>query len=193
MLTIQEIVLAFALIGVLGGWILGRIGSWLGQRRATAGRGRQADANHRTRSLEADLRVAQRKAEEAELALERQREQHEAVMRELNDKRGLLAARDAEVAQLRESLTSECSKTQGLRAELTTRAEENVRARMRVKEAETELSVARAGADAAVEQVQQLAAERKELTGKLRALQSDASIRTLAPKVTRLQARDRER
>jgi chromosome segregation ATPase len=188
MLTIQEIVLAFALIGVLGGWALGRIGSAFASRSSRGNRGR--DDNHRIRALEADLRVAQRKAEEAELALERLREEHEAVTRELQEKNAALSAREAEMDKLRQSLTDECSKTQGLRAELTARVEENIRAQLRVRDAETELSVARAGSEAVIEQVQRLAAEREELTGKLRALQAETATRSSGPRVMRLAVGD---
>jgi chromosome segregation ATPase len=188
MLTIQEIILIFALIGVLGGWAMGRIGAWFSNRPAATPRG--DDVNHRIRALEADLRVAQRKAEESELAIERNREDTEAARREIQVKSDALAERDREVAKLREALTSECAKTQGLRQELTNRAEETIRAGVRVKDAETELSVALAGSDAVLEQIQRLAAEREELTGRLRALQAEVTGRTRGPKVTRLPLRD---
>lgn len=188
MLTLQEIILIFALIGVLGGWAMGRIGSWFSNREAGAPRGE--DANHRIHALQADLRVAQRKAEEAELALERNRDESEAARREIQTKSAELAQRDHEVERLRESLTAECTKTQGLRHELTNRAEETIRAGVRVKDAETELSVALAGSDAVLDQIQRLAAEREELTGRLRALQAEVTSRTHGPKVTRLPLRD---
>jgi hypothetical protein len=193
MLTIQEIVLIFALIGVLGGWALGRIGAWFGYRRSDSSTGSRGEpgGQHRVRGLEADLRVAQRKAEEAELALEREREASGELRAELQRKSEQLAERDAELERVRQKLSDECTKTQGLRAELTNRAEETIRAGVRVRDAETELSVARAGSDAVLEQIQQLAAEREELTGRLRALQAEAAGRPPpAPKVTRLPVRD---
>ena len=101
-----------------------------------------------------------------------------------------LAERDQKIERLRESLHDECAKTQGLRHELTNRAEETIRASVRVKDAETELSVARAGSDAVLEQIQRLAAEREELTGRLRALQAEATSRGHKPKVTHLPLRD---
>jgi chromosome segregation ATPase len=188
MLTLEEIILIFALIGVLGGWAMGRLGSWFSGR--VSGAPRDNDVNHRIHALQADLRVAQRKAEEAELALERNREESEAARREGQTKTEELAQRYREIEQLRESLAAECAKTQGLRHELTNRAEETIRAGVRVKDAETELSVARAGSDAVLDQIQRLAAEREELTGRLRALQAEVTSRTRGPKVTRLPLRD---
>ncbi len=192
MLTIQEIVLSFALIGVLGGWAMGRMGSWFGNRKAGGPRGETVD--HRIRALEADMRIAQRKAEEAELALERHREESDAIGQQLRAKSDKLAEHEGEVKRLRQSLADECTKTQRLRQELTNRAEETIRASVRVKDAETELSVARAGSDAVLDQIQRLAAEREELTGRLRILQAEAEARPLAANVARLplrQPRDR--
>jgi chromosome segregation ATPase len=186
MLTIQEIVLIFAVIGVLGGWAVGRVGAWLtGKGRGEA---RSEDTNHRIRALEADLRVAQRKAEEAELALERHREESDKLRQEMGAKSDDVTQRDAEIERLRKQLADECTKTQALRSELVNRAEETIRASVRVKDAETELSVARAGSDAVLDQIQRLAAEREELTGRLQQLQMEMTGR--APKVTRLPLRD---
>lgn len=185
MLTVQEIALIFALVALVGVGAVGR----LGRRKGGAAKA-EPGAAHRIRALEADLRVAQRKAEEAELALEKQREEAEGLRTELARAQATLAEHEGEVARLRQSLTDECGKTQKLRQELTTRAEETIRASVRVKDAETELSVARAGSDAVMEQVQRLAAEREELTGRLRVLQSELTTRGVTPKVTRLPLRD---
>ena len=188
MLTIQELILIFALIGVLGGWAMGRVGSWFSHRQAGGPRGR--DTNHRIRGLEADLRVAQRKAEEAELALERNREETEAARKEIQAMADALSARDREAERLRQYLSDECAKTKGLRNELANRAEETIRASVRVKDAETELSVARAGSDAVLDQIRRLAAEREELTGRLEVLQAEVTSRSHPPKVTRLPLRN---
>ncbi len=186
MLTIQELILIFALIGVLGGWAMGRIGTWFAGRQAG---GRPQEINHRIRALEADLRVAQRKAEEAELAIERSREETEQLKAQTQSNAAALLERDHEMEHLRKRLADECAKTQALREELVARAEETIRANVRVKEAETELSVARAGSEAVLEQVQRLAAEREELTGKLRVLQAEAAGGPRG-KISRLPMRD---
>ena len=163
-----------------------------GCSRGAAAPGSRGDkAQHRIRALEADLRIAQRKAEEAELALERHREETDAVRQELaGDAEMRWRSATSEVARLRQSLSDECAKTQSLRLELTDRAEQTIRASVRVKDAETELSVARAGSDAVLDQIQRLAAEREELTGRLRALQAEVTVRIPLPKVTRLPVRD---
>lgn len=190
MLTLQEILLIFGVIGLLGGWAVGRVGSWFGNRGREDQRGGDK-SDQRIRSLEADLRVAQRKAEQTELALERHREESDALRRELELKTGGLEQREAEATKLRQSLTDECAKTAGLRMELAERAEQTIRASVRVKDAETELSVARAGSDAVLDEIRRVAAERDDLTGKLQALREEVMGAVVRPsKVTRLPVRD---
>ncbi len=181
--------LIFAVIGLLGGWAVGRVVSWLSTRRGAESAGGDK-ANHRIRALEADLRVAQRKSEEAELALERSREEADTLRRDLQTRTADFTEQESEVQRLRQCLSEECAKTANLRLELTDRAEQTIRASVRVKDAETELSVARAGSDAVLEQIQRLAAEREELTGRLRALQAEVTSVSRSPKVTRLPLRD---
>jgi len=180
----EQILLAVAAIGVLGGWLAGRVAAWIGQRRSD----RVGKAAHHARSLEAELRVAQRKAEEAELALELHREEYEALRQRMAEQAAEHDAREGQLARLQKELAEECAKTQALRAELLARVEESVRASVRAKDAETELSVARAGADAVVEQVHRLAAERERLSQQLESLEMRLSGRH--PKVTPLPARD---
>lgn len=189
MLSIQEIALIVGLIGALCGWAMGRIGSWFGNRNS---RSREEDLNHRVRALEADLRVAQRNAEEAAAQSEQQRQELETLRSQVKNESSAIRERDEQLHKLRQSLADECNKTQTLRQELTTRAEETLRAKVRAKEAETELSVARAGSDAVAAQVKRLAAERAELARKLEALQPEAPPARAKPtaSVTRLPVRD---
>lgn len=187
-MTIQELILIFALIGILGGWVLGRIGSWLDARRS----GRSEAVERQVRGLEAELRVAQRKAEEAELAIERGREELDQLRAQADAHAAALLGREHEMELLKKRLADECGKTNSLREELVERATETIRASARIKEAETELSVAQAGSEAVLDQVQKLAAEREELTGRLRVLQAELSSQP--GKIARLPLRDpRER
>jgi chromosome segregation ATPase len=178
MLTIDTSLLIYALGGVLGGVVLARIGAALTRRKVDTHR---EDTDHRIRALDAEMRILQKKAQEAELALERHREESDGLRKAVHTSTATLAERDSELKRLRHSLTEECGKTATLRHELSARVEETVRARARIKDAETELSVARAGSDQVLEQVQRLAAEREELTGRLRVLQAEASGRGAIP------------
>jgi uncharacterized coiled-coil DUF342 family protein len=188
MLTVYEMILSFALIGVLGGWAMGRIGSWFGNRSS---RTREEELNHRVRALEADLRVAQRKADEATAQAEQHRQELETLRGQMHTESSAIRERDEQLKKLRQELIDECTKTQGLRQELTSRAEETIRARAKVKEVETELGVARAGSDAVIEEVQRLAAERAELTGRLQTMQAELGGKGKSTAtVTRLPLRD---
>lgn len=188
MLSVQEMALVFGLIGVLAGWAIGRMGSWFGNRSS---RTREEDLNHRIRALEADLRVAHRNAEEAGAQAVQHRQETEALRAQMQNESSAIRDRDQELKKLRQHLADECSKTQGLRHELTSKTEETIRARARVKEIETELGVARAGSDAVLAEVQRLAAERAELTSRLQSLQADAAARGKpTASVTRLPVRD---
>ncbi|MBM4195866.1 MAG: hypothetical protein FJ197_02025 [Gammaproteobacteria bacterium] len=186
--TIQEIILVLALIGVVGVWVLGRFGKGFSRSGRSA-----AATDQRIRGLEAELRVVQRKASEVELVLEHERETLESLRRDLSAANSGIGQRDDEIDRLRGHLTEECGKTQSLRQELADRAEETIRASVRVKDAETELSVVRAGSDAVLEQVQKLAAERAELTDRIEALESEV-VAGSPPRLTRLPVGDaRER
>lgn len=180
--------LIFGLIGALCGWAMGRIGSWYGSRHY---RSREEDLNHRVRAIEADLRVAQRNAEEATAQAEQRREELETLRSQMQIESSTTRERDEQLHKLRQALADECSKTQKLRQELTTRAEETLRAKVRVKEVETELGVARAGSDAVAAEVRRLAAERAELTRKIEALRAEIPLRGKpTASVTRLPVRD---
>lgn len=188
MLNNEELLLLGGLVGLFAGWVVGRIAAWLRNRRA--GAHPTEELNRRIRSLEADLRVAQRKAEEAELALEKGREESDVLRRDLQARNERLAEHERDLQRLRMRLGEECSKTHNLRQELTAKAEETIRATVRVRDAENELSVARAGSDAVMEEVRRLAAEREQLTGRLRSLQAELTSVGQAPKVARLPLRE---
>lgn len=188
MLSVQEMALIAGLAGALCGWGLGRVGAWFGGRNA---RTREEDLNHRIRAVEADLRVAQRNAEETAAQAEQHRQELEALRAKVQNESSAIRERDGQLTKLRQALADECSKTQTLRHELTERVTETIHARARVKEVETELGVARAGSDAVAAEVKRLAAERADLTRRLEALQADAPSRPKpTASVTRLPVRD---
>jgi chromosome segregation ATPase len=189
MSSVQEIALIAGLIGAMCGWVMGRVGSWFGNRKS---RSREEDLNHRVRALEADLRVAQRNAEEAAAQSEQHRQELETLRLQVKNESSAIRERDEQLRKLRQSLADECNKTQSLRQELTMRAEETLRAKVRAKEAETELGVARAGSDAVAAQVKRLVAEREELARRLEALQPEAPAARAKPtaSVTRLPVRE---
>lgn len=130
---------AFAL-----GWVIAKIGSYFGARSDSKKRDPRDD---RIRSLEADLRVAHSSVEKIKAQLDERG-------RALTETQKLVKVRDASfgeledtIARLRGDLRDSVKKTRELRAELTERAAENVRSEVKLREVETELSVAQASTD----------------------------------------------
>ena len=131
-----------------------------------------AAAEHQVRATEAELRVSRKRAEEAadevtaaRVEIDELCEANAAAKRQHDELR-------AEIDGLEQGLRDECAKTQELRQELTNRAEETIRAKVQMKEMQTELSVVQAGSEAVHDEISLLAAERERLTKRLEALQA---------------------
>jgi chromosome segregation ATPase len=145
MLTESPETLLYITLGAFaGGWLLAKISGFLGTRFSARTRDPRDD---RIRSLEADLRVAHTSNDKVKVQLDER-------ARELAEVRKNVTARDKKVAELersitglREDLKDSVIKTRELRAELAERATENVRSELKLREVETELSVAQASTD----------------------------------------------
>lgn len=139
----QEILLAIvAGAALLLGAVLARLFSG-----NSAGRSGEDPRYHRIRQLEADLRLLQRKYDEAIAALDaRDAEQQisETTIHELNAQ---LTERGDKLAQVTKEMRASVAKTRELRQTLADRAAETIREHVRAEEAHTELMVARAGSD----------------------------------------------
>lgn len=126
------------------GWLVGKIGAYFG----TKFKARDRDPRDgRIRSLEADHRVAQTDVEKTKAdfevqskALQEEKELVEARDKVINEQLGV-------IAQLRSDLKDSVLKTRELRAELSDRATESVKSEVRLRDVETELSVAQASTD----------------------------------------------
>lgn len=142
--NVPEILVLMTGAAFLLGWLLAKAGS------AFAARGRTADRDprdDRIRSLEAELRVAHTNAEKLrEKLAESERELAEA-RRSVTAGEDAGAEREKLILKLRADLKDSIRKTRELRTELTERATESVRYEVRVRELETELSVARSSSD----------------------------------------------
>ncbi|MCH7503704.1 MAG: hypothetical protein IIA10_10170 [Proteobacteria bacterium] len=126
------------------GWILSSIKSAFSSKRRAKARDPRDD---RIRSLEAEHRIAQ-----ADLA--KTTKKFEALEKELEDARDSIEKRDSAISQqqlrldgMKKDLTDSVKKTRELRAELSDRATENVKSEVKLREVETELSVAHASTD----------------------------------------------
>lgn len=129
---------------ILLGWFVGKLGAYLGSRFG----GRKRDPrDDRIRNLDAELRIAQADKEKslAEITTLKAslREEQERVEQRDN----LIADQQQDLAKARSDLKDSVLKTRELRTELSERATENVKSEVKLREVETELSVAQASTD----------------------------------------------
>lgn len=126
------------------GWLVGKIGAYFGNKFAARDRDPRDD---RIRSMDADLRVAKTSADKAKSGFDEQ-------AKELKEEQELAQARDKIIneqidiiAKLRSDLKESVIKTRELRAELSERAAESIRSEVKLRDIETELSIAQASTD----------------------------------------------
>jgi len=126
------------------GWLLASIGARFGSESGTT---KRDPRESRILSLEAELRVARSDAESAREKLE----SLEKSLEELNDgiekRDNVIAHQQTKVDELKRDLKESVKKTRELRAELSDRATQSVRSEAKLREVETELSVAQASTD----------------------------------------------
>lgn len=121
------------------GWILATIGSALAARSRRA---KQDPRDGRIRSLEAELRVAQTSVEKLKTKLAEQKEALDEANRSITKHDGASGEQQRLIQRLSTDLKDSVRKTRELRTDLTERAAEGVRLEVRVRELETELSLA---------------------------------------------------
>lgn len=139
-----QTLLYFTIGAFVLGWVVAKIGSRFGGKSKARKRDPRDD---RIRSLEAELRVAKSDAEK----VKNEFKHHDRELAEANE---MIANRESAIenqleiiAALRKDLKESVRKTRELRAELSERATENVRSEVRLREVQTELSVAQASTD----------------------------------------------
>ena len=126
------------------GWLVGKIGAYLGGQFQSRKRDPRDD---RIRNLDAELRIAQSEAEKAKedvtkMTGELTEEKERVERREL-----VIVTQKQSLEELRSDLKGSVKKTRELRGELSNRAAENVKSEVKLREVETELSVAQASTD----------------------------------------------
>lgn len=126
------------------GWILASISARLGSRYNARKRDPRDD---RIRSLEAELRVAQTDAEELKETSVLLKNDLEQASEDIVKRDNVITDQMQRMESLKSDLRESVAKTRELRHELTDRAEENVRSEAKLREVETELSVAQASQD----------------------------------------------
>ena len=126
------------------GWLVGKIGAYFGNKIATKKRDPRDD---RIRSLEAELRIARGEDVKAKAESEEKQKEIVELQKDFVNVEGKLDIELGTTQTLRKDLHDSVRKTHELRAELTDRATENIKSEVKLREVQTELSVARASTD----------------------------------------------
>lgn len=126
------------------GWVVAKISAAIAGKIQAKKRDPRDD---RIRSLEAELRVAETNAAKAGDELEKVKVRTDELENRVADRDIAIASQAEKVDQLKADLRESVKKTRELRSELSSRAEESVRSEVKLREVETELSVAQASTD----------------------------------------------
>lgn len=126
------------------GWILASISARLGSGRGSA---KRDPRDNRIRSLEADLRVANSNAGQAAEKLKLLEEELEEIRESVEKRDNVITHQQERMDELKRDLKESVMKTRELRHELSDRATENVKSEVKLREVETELSIAQASTD----------------------------------------------
>jgi septal ring factor EnvC (AmiA/AmiB activator) len=126
------------------GWILATIASNLGARYRARKRDPRDD---RIRSLEAELRIAQSESLDSRTDLEKLEDQLKETTIGLERRDNVISEQQSKLEAVSSDLKGSVLKTRQLRTELADRATESVHAEAKIREVETELSVAQASTD----------------------------------------------
>jgi chromosome segregation ATPase len=157
------------IIGVVAfvvGWVLAKFADLFSKRAASL---HTPDEHHQIRSLEASLRIAQKKAAEIAEQFESTCVDFDALKDEHERLEAEVECRTLELEAAKQAVRDETRKVHELRRELTERAEATVRAEAQAKEFKTELDVIQAGTSAIHDEVERLAAEHEDLSNRLKA------------------------
>ena len=126
------------------GWLVGKIGAYFGNKISDKKRDPRDD---RIRSLEAELRIARGEDVKAKADSEEKQKEIVELRRDFENAESKLDNELGNTQTLRKDLVDSVRKTHELRAELSDRATENIKSEVKLREIETELSVARASTD----------------------------------------------
>ena len=103
--------------------------------------------DNRIRQLEAELRIARGDSEKSRMSLEKLEECLKETTVGLERRDIVISEQQAKLDKAKNDLKDSVIKTRQLRAELTERATQSVHAEAKIREVETELSVAQASTD----------------------------------------------
>ena len=132
----------------VGAFLLGWIISSINARLGSGGRAKDRDPrDDRIRQLDAELRIAQTELAAATEKVEALETELETAREGIEKRDNVISHQQKRVDELKHDLKESVVKTRQLRHELTDRAAESVKSEAKLREVETELSVAQASTD----------------------------------------------
>jgi len=131
-------------VALLLGWIMAKISAALSRRFKA---GKRDPRDDRIRSMDAELRIAHGEVNKLKNALEEQEKEVAKVQKFVENRDEEALKRTGVIEKLTSDLKESVQKTRELRTELTDRATENIKSEVKLREVETELSVAQASSD----------------------------------------------
>lgn len=141
---LPEKLILYTVGAFLLGWLLASIASRFGGRRNARDRDPR---DVRIRELEAELRIAQGNSERSSTELERLEEELKETSVGIERRDLVISDQQSRLAKIQHDLKESVMKTRELRAELADRAAQSMHAEAKIREVETELSVAQASTD----------------------------------------------
>ena len=126
------------------GWLLSAVSSRVGSQVKTKDRDPRDD---RIRQLDAESRIARSELEDQQDKMKKLDAELETANEAIEKRDGVISNQQGRIEELKRDLKESVLKTRELRHELSDRAEENVRSEVKLREVETELSVAQASTD----------------------------------------------
>ncbi len=126
------------------GWVVAAVrGGFTSRRRAK----KRDPRDDRIRELEAELRIAQSESSASRTDLEKAEEELKETTVGLERRDNVISKQQSKLEKVSIDLKDSVLKTRELRGELAERATESVHAEAKIREVETELSVAQASTD----------------------------------------------
>ena len=139
-----EILIYVGVGAFLLGWFVGKIAAYFGNKFKARARDPRDD---RIRSMDAELRVAQGNADKAKAELEEESKTLKGEQEQLKTRETTIEDLKSTVTKLKVDLKESVIKTRELREDLSDRAAENIKSEVKLRDVETELSIARASTD----------------------------------------------
>lgn len=139
-----EILIYVAAGAFLLGWVVAKIAAYFGNKFKARSRDPRDD---RIRSMDAELRISKSSAEKAQEKLDEKSKALKDEKAQVEERDRIITEQADTITKLKSDLRESVMKTRELREELQERAAESIRSEVKLRDVETELSVARASTD----------------------------------------------